>query len=91
MKDIYKFRAEKKDWHCSKPPSEYEDILALNVQVMLGDRDCRGRRVYLVKIGEFQYDVRKLGIYFCSAVSSAVCSHPTFCTAVYRERRYQML
>lgn len=54
IKDMYKFRAEKKEWHCSKPPSEYEDILASNTQVLLGDRDRRGRRVYLVKIGEFQ-------------------------------------
>jgi len=60
MKDTYKFRAEKKEWHCSKPPSEYEDILALKVQVMLGDRDRRGRRVYLAKIGEIPYVVRKL-------------------------------
>jgi hypothetical protein len=48
------------EWHCSKPPSEYEDILALNVQVLLGDRDSRGRRVYLVKMGEFPYVVRKI-------------------------------
>lgn len=59
IKDIYKFRAEKKEWHCSKPPSEYDDLLALNVQVMLGERDRRGRRVYMVKIGEFPYVVRK--------------------------------
>jgi hypothetical protein len=49
-----------KEWHCSKPPSEYEDILALNVQVMLGDRDSRGRRVYVLKIGEFPHVVRKI-------------------------------
>ena len=60
MKDIYKFRAEKKEWHCVKPVFEYEDILALNAQVMLSDRDHRGRRVYLVKIGEVPYVVRKL-------------------------------
>jgi len=52
MKDIYRFRAGNKEWHCSKPPSEYEDILELKAQVLLGDRDRRGRRVYIVKIGE---------------------------------------
>jgi hypothetical protein len=61
MKDIHKFRAEKAEWHCRKPPSEYEDILALNVQVMLGDRDRRGRRVYLVKIGNI--DTNHVTIY----------------------------
>lgn len=63
MKDIYKFRAETKEWHCSKPPSEYEDILALNVQVMLDDRDQRGRRVYLVKIGNVDTNNKDVTIY----------------------------
>jgi hypothetical protein len=52
IKDIYKFRAETKEWHCSKPPSEYTTVLELNAQVILGDRDNRGRRVYVVKVGE---------------------------------------
>lgn len=63
MKDIYKFRAEKKEWHCSKPPCEYEDILALNAQVMLSDRDRRGRRVYLVKIGNIDTNKKNVTIY----------------------------
>jgi hypothetical protein len=55
IKDIYKFRAETKEWHCCKPPSEYEDILSMHVQVMLADRDSRGRRVYVTKVGEGDY------------------------------------
>jgi hypothetical protein len=52
IRDIYKFRAETKDWHCCSPPSEYEDILEMHVQVILADRDSRGRRVYVAKMGE---------------------------------------
>lgn len=63
IKDLYKFRAEKKEWHCSKPPSEYEDILASNAQVMLGDRDRRGRRVYLVKIGNIDTNNKNHTLY----------------------------
>ncbi|XP_069698198.1 clavesin-1-like [Periplaneta americana] len=51
LKEIYKFRAETKEWHCNKPPCEYETIHSLNCQVMLGERDNRGRRVYVVKVG----------------------------------------
>ncbi|XP_021922045.1 alpha-tocopherol transfer protein-like isoform X1 [Zootermopsis nevadensis] len=51
IKDIYKFRSETKEWHCSKQPSEYATVIEMNAQVLLGNRDSRGRRVYLVKVG----------------------------------------
>lgn len=67
IKDIYKFRAQTKEWHCCSPPSEYEDILEMHIQAILADRDSRGRRVYVVKIGNID-DNKDINIYRLSHV-----------------------
>lgn len=57
LKRVYKFRATNKDWFCTKPPSEYEKELSLNVHAILKERDSKGRRVYIVKTANIDADI----------------------------------
>ena len=52
MKDMYHFRAEEKKWFCHKSPYEHEEFLNKDIQAILHDRDEKGRRVCVVKLGE---------------------------------------
>ncbi|XP_069698196.1 alpha-tocopherol transfer protein-like [Periplaneta americana] len=57
LKKVYRFRARNKDWFCTKPPSEYETELGLNIHAILKERDSKGRRVFIVKTANIDADI----------------------------------
>ncbi|PSN38168.1 hypothetical protein C0J52_14556 [Blattella germanica] len=61
MKHVYKFRTDNRDWFTKKRPSELENCLSRNIQIVLHDRDDAGRRVYIVKLG--QIDTRYVSMF----------------------------
>ncbi|XP_069698192.1 clavesin-2-like [Periplaneta americana] len=53
---FYKFKAKNKEYFCSEPASEYRDLLSQNFCTLLEDSDQHGRRVFLAKMAEIDFD-----------------------------------
>jgi hypothetical protein len=52
MVKVYKFKAKHEEYFCSKSPLEYKELLSQNFVTLLEDRDQRGRRLLLAKMGK---------------------------------------
>lgn len=51
MVKVYKFKAKHKEYFCNKSPVECKDLLSQNIATLLEDRDQRGCRLFLAKMG----------------------------------------
>lgn len=63
MVKVYKFKAKHGEYFCSKSPLEYKELLSQNFVTLLEDRDERGRRLFLAKMGNI--DTTKASIIDC--------------------------
>jgi hypothetical protein len=52
MVKVYKFKAKHEEYFCNKSPLEYKELLSQNFVTLLEDRDQRGCRLFLAKMGE---------------------------------------
>jgi len=52
MVKVYKFKAKHEEYFCNKSPLEYKESLSQNFITLLEDRDQRGCRLFLAKMGK---------------------------------------
>jgi hypothetical protein len=55
MVKLYKFKAKHEEYFCNKSPVEYKELLSQNIVTLLDDRDQRGCRLFLAKMGKLTF------------------------------------